>query len=113
MGEAVRHALSEILRKEPFHHSVLATTSVTISEVRMSADLKQATVYTLPLGGDQTEAVLEALGKAAPYLRRLLVSYLDVKITPNLHFREDRSFDTATHIETLLHDPRVKRDIGS
>ena len=110
-GELVRHALVEILRTETFVDPVLAETSITIGEVRVSPDLKQALCFVEPLGGVRADAVIEALNRASKFLRLRLGQSIEMKFTPALKFVHDDSFDTATHINTLLEDPRVKRDL--
>jgi ribosome-binding factor A len=110
-GELVRHALVEILRTETFVDPVLADTSITIGEVRVSPDLKQALCFVEPLGGVRADAVIEALNRASKFLRLRLGQSIEMKFTPALKFVHDDSFDTATHINKLLEDPRVKRDL--
>ena len=110
-GELVRHALVEIVRTETFVDPVLADTSITIGEVRVSPDLKHAMCFVEPLGGVRADAVIEALNRAAKFLRGRLGHSIEMKFTPALKFVHDDSFDTATHINRLLEDPRVKRDI--
>jgi ribosome-binding factor A len=110
-GELVRHALVEILRTETFVDPVLAETSITIGEVRVSPDLKQALCFVEPLGGVRADAVIEALSRASKFLRLRLGQSIEMKFTPALKFVHDDSFDTATHINKLLEDPRVKRDL--
>jgi ribosome-binding factor A len=110
-GELVRHALVEILRTETFVDPVLAETSITIGEVRVSPDLKQALCFVEPLGGVRADAVIEALNRASKFLRLRLGQSIEMKFTPALKFVHDDSFDTATHINKLLEEPRVKRDI--
>ena len=110
-GELVRHALVELLRTETFVDPHLTDVSVTISEVRASPDLKQALCFVEPLGGEEAVAVIKALNRAAKFLRGRLGHSIEMKFTPALKFVHDDSFDTATHINDLLADPRVRRDI--
>ena len=110
-GELVRHALVEILRTETFVDPVLAETSITIGEVRVTPDLKQALCFVEPLGGVRADAVIEALNRASKFLRLRLGQSIEMKFTPALKFVHDDSFDTASHINKLLEEPRVKRDI--
>ncbi len=110
-GELVRHALVEILRTETFVDPVLAETSITIGEVRVSPDLKQALCFVEPLGGVRADAVIEALNRASKFLRLRLGQSIEMKFTPALKFVHDDSFDTATHINRLLEEPRVRQDI--
>ena len=110
-GELVRHALVDILRHETFTDPALTDVSVTISEVRASPDLKQAMCFVEPLGGEEAVAVIKALNRAAKFLRGRLGHNIEMKFTPALKFVHDDSFDAATHINELLADPRVRRDL--
>jgi ribosome-binding factor A len=110
-GELVRHALVEILRVEDFADPALAGVSVTLSEVRVSPDLKHALCFVEPLGGVQAEAVIAGLNRASKFLRGKLGHAIEMKFTPALKFVHDDSFDAATHMNRLLADPRVRRDI--
>jgi ribosome-binding factor A len=110
-GELVRHALVDILRHESFADPALADVPVTISEVRVSPDLKHALCFVEPLGGKEAPAVIEALNRASRFLRLRLGGAIDMKFTPALKFVHDESFDTADHISRLLDDPRVRRDV--
>ena len=110
-GELVRHALVELLRTETFVDPVLTDVSVTISEVRVSPDLKQALCFVEPLGGEEAVAVIKSLNRAAKFLRGRLGHNIEMKFTPALKFVHDDSFDSATHINELLAEPRVRRDI--
>lgn len=111
VGEAVRHALSEILRRGDVHDPELAGASLTIGEVRVSPDLRHAEVYALPLGGVNEAAVIRALNRHAPYIRGQLAGKVRMKYLPKLHFKLDATFDEADRIESLLHDPKVARDL--
>jgi ribosome-binding factor A len=110
-GELVRHALVEILRHETFTDPALADAVITISEVRMTPDLKAALCFVEPLGGKEAVAVITALNRASRFLRLRLGPAIEMKNTPSLKFVHDDSFDTAQHIARLLEDPRVKRDL--
>jgi len=114
-GELIRHALVDILRKEDIDDAALEGLSVTISEVVPSPDLRQADIYCTAFGQtlDRVEAspVIAALNRHAGYLRGLLGRAIDLKFTPALRFREDRSFEEARRIESLLASPEVARDI--
>lgn len=111
-GELIRHALVEIMQRESLRDPALDGVSVTVSEVRVSPDLKQATVYASPLGGAAEGEVVEALNKVAPYLRGLLGRAIDMKFTPALKFRRDEVFTEAQKIDALLARPDVARDLG-
>jgi ribosome-binding factor A len=112
-GELVRHALVEILREADFADPALAGTSVTLSEVRMSPDLKHAYCYVEPLGGDHAADVVAALNRLARFLRGRLGHAIDMKFTPDLKFLHDDTFDAAQHMNEILADPRVRRDVES
>jgi ribosome-binding factor A len=108
----VRHALVEILRAETFTDPALAGVPVTLSEVRISPDLKQALCFVEPLGGKAAPTVIQALNRASRFIRGRLGEAIDMKYTPVLKFVHDDSFDAAAHIARLLDDPRVRRDLG-
>ncbi len=110
-SELVRHALVEILRKESFTDPALLGTPPTISEVRITPDLKAALCFVEPLGGKEAPTVITALNRASRFLRLRLGPAIDMKYTPSLKFIHDDSFDTAEHITRLLDDPRVRRDL--
>ena len=110
-GELVRHALADILRHDSLADPALAGVVVTISEVRVSPDLKHALCFVEPLGGKEATAVIKALNRASKFLRLRLGEAIDMKFTPDLKFIHDDSFDTAEHIGRLLDDPRVRRDL--
>lgn len=110
-GELIRHALSEIMQRESLREPGLHGVSVTITEVRVSPDLKQASVYAEPLGGYAEDEVVAALNRAAPYLRGLLGKKIDMKFTPALKFLPDDTFAEAQKIDELLARPDVARDL--
>ena len=112
-GELVRHALVEILRHETFADPALAGAIITISEVRVSPDLKHALCFVEPLGGKHAPEVIAALNRAAKFLRLRLGGAIEMKFTPDLKFVHDDSFDTAEQIGRLLDDPRVRRDLAA
>ena len=118
-GELIRHALVDILREEDIHDEALADVSVTVTEVRLSPDLKHATCFVEPLGagveaaattGHESE-IIKALNVHAKFLRGQLGRRLDMKFTPDLRFRHDESFDAASHLDRLFEDPRVRADL--
>ncbi len=111
VGETIRHALSEILRRDILQDPDLLGVPVTVSEVRVSPNLRNATVFVLPLGGENQDAVVEALRSNAPYLRGQLGRVVRLKYLPQLYFDLDRSFDRASHVEDLLADPHVSQDL--
>ena len=110
-GELVRHALVEILREEDLQDEALAGVSVTVTEVRMTPDLKHAHVFVEPLGGGHAADVVTALNRAARFLRGRLGHAIDLRFTPDLKFVHDETFDAASKMNALLNDPRVRRDI--
>ena len=112
VGEQVRHILSEIIARGDVHDDVLATHPVSITEVRMSPDLRHATVFVKPLLGKDEEAVIRALRTNTAYLQREVASRIRMKYAAKLKFLADESFDEASHIEKLLRDPKVARDLG-
>jgi len=102
MGELVRHTLSEIMARGEFRDPVLADAHITVTEVRPSPDMKNATVFVTTLGGVDINVVVEALGHARGYLRTQVACMIEVRYTPNLSFKADTSFDVAERIEALL-----------
>jgi len=107
----VRHALVEILRLEDFADPALADVSVTLSQVKVSPDLKHAICFVEPLGGVHSIEVVAGLNRASKLLRGKLGHTIEMKFTPTLKFVHDDSFDAAAHMNRLLDDPRVRRDI--
>lgn len=102
VGEVIRHALAEVFEREEFRDPVLAEATITVTEVRSSPDMRNATVFIMPLGGQEIGDVVTALGRAAPYLRRLLGERVTMKRLPALSFEVDTSFDQAQRIDDLL-----------
>ena len=111
VGEQVRHVLSEILQRGDVHDDVLAKHPVSITEVRMSPDLRHATVFVKPLLGRDEAAVLKALRTNTAYLQREVAHRIRMKYAAKLKFLSDESFDEASHIDALLRDPKVARDL--
>lgn len=111
VGELIRHALAEMLTRGDIRDEVLASHIVSISEVRLSPDLKLATCYVMPLGGKDTEAVIEALTRHKKFIRGAISHQINLKFAPELRFHEDTTFAEAERIERLLHSPEVRRDI--
>ena len=112
-GELVRHALVEILREEELQDPALAGVSITITEVRVSPDLKHALCFVEPLGGVHAPEVIAALNRLSKFLRGRLGHAIEMRFTPALKFVHDDSFDVAEHMSRLLADPRVRRDVES
>ncbi|QDZ06196.1 30S ribosome-binding factor RbfA [Sphingomonas panacisoli] len=113
VGEQVRHILSDILQRGDVHDDTLASHMVSITEVRMSPDLRHATVFVKPLLGKDEEAVLKALRTNTAYLQREVAHAVKMKYAARLKFIADESFDEGSHIDTLLRDPHVAQDIAS
>ena len=111
-GELTRHALVEILREEEVNDPDLAGVSVTITEVRMSPDLRNATVFVEPLGGAHADTVVKALNRHHKFLRGRLGHAIEMKFTPALKFLHDETFNEAARINALFADPRVAQDLG-
>ena len=112
VGEQVRHVLSEILARGDVHDETLAKHMVTVTEVRMSPDLRHATVFIKPLLGKDEEKVLKALRTNTAYLQRETASRVTMKYAAKLKFLADDSFDEGSHIDQLLKDPKVARDLS-
>jgi ribosome-binding factor A len=113
VGETVRHAVAEILAHGDVHDPDLEGHIITVPEVRMSPDLKLATVYVMPLGGQDTEIVIAALNRNKKFLRGEVAHRVNLKFSPDLRFRVDDRFDEAERIEKLLRTPEVQRDLAS
>ncbi len=111
VGEQVRHILSEILQRGDVHDETLASHLVSITEVRMSPDLRHATVFVKPLLGENEEAVLKALRTNTAYLQREVAARVQMKYAAKLKFLSDESFDEGSHIDQLLRAPKVAQDL--
>ena len=112
VGEQVRHALSEVLMRGDVHDETLASHSVSITEVRMSPDLRHATVFVKPLLGADEAEVLAALKRHVRYLKGEVARRVNTKYAANLKFLPDESFDEGSRIDQLLRDPAVARDLS-
>lgn len=113
IGEELRHALVAILARGDLHDPAVAGHSITVTEVRVGNDLRTATAFVMPLGGEDTDNVVEGLNRASPAIRHQLAGMLRLRFLPRLSFRRDQSFDEARRIDTLLRDPVVARDLNS
>ncbi|MCU0954519.1 MAG: 30S ribosome-binding factor RbfA [Hyphomicrobium sp.] len=111
VGEMIRHKLAELLVRGDVHDDVLASHVVSITEVRISPDLKLATAYVMPLGGKDTQAVIAALERHKKFIRAEVAHTLNLKYAPDIRFREDESFDEVSRIDQLLHSDKVRRDV--
>ena len=111
VGEQVRHILSEILARGDVHDETLAKHMVSVTEVRMSPDLRHATVFVKPLLGKDEEVVIKALRTNTAYLQREVAHRVKMKYAAKLMFLADESFDEGSHIDSLLRSPKVARDL--
>src|SRR5215217_3934817 len=111
VGEQVRHALSDVLMRGDVHDDVLASHLVSVTEVRMSPDLRHATVFVKPLLGSNEEAVLKALRTNTAFLQRTVATRVNTKYAAKLKFVADESFDEGSHIDSLLRAPKVAQDL--
>ncbi len=112
VGETIRRRLAEVLGKGEIHDPELERLAITVSEVRASPDLRQATAYVLPLGGAGGEAALVLLGRHRGALRRAVAASLGLKFAPDLRFVLDDAFDRAEAMRRLLDDPAVRADLA-
>ena len=112
VGEELRHVLADLLGRGDLRDPALAGRSITVSEVRASPDLRNATAFVIPLGGGDDVEVLAALRRAAPFLRGQIARMVRLRMVPNLSFQRDESFDVAQRIDDILHRPDVARDLG-
>jgi ribosome-binding factor A len=120
-GELIRHALVDVFREEGLADPVLVGVSITVSEVRMSPDLRHAVCFVEPLGAglkgeagrkdEDIKEVIKALNRGASFLRGRLGKAIDMKFTPDLKFIHDESFGAAAHMDRLFDDPRVQQDV--
>ena len=113
VGEQVRHVISELLMRQMVHDEVLSAHTISVTEVRMSPDLRHATVFVKPLLGTDEEIVLKALRTHTAYFQREVAGKMKTKYAAKLKFLQDESFDVAHRIDALLSDPRVARDIDA
>ena len=113
VAELVRHALAEVLARGDIQDDVLTAHVITIPEVRMSPDLRLATAYVMPLGGQDEREVLAALDRNRKVLRQEVAHRVNLKFAPDLRFRRDETFDEASRIDALLRSEKVRRDTGS
>jgi len=112
VGEVLRHALSDVLRRGDLRDPDLAGVSVTITQVKPSADMRYATIYCEPLGGKNAKSIIAALNRNKGYLRGEMGHLITLKFTPELRFVEDESFAEAQKIEALLKSAAVQRDLA-
>jgi ribosome-binding factor A len=112
VGERVRHVLSELLTRQLVHDDILTAHQISVTEVRMSPDLRQAKVYAKPLLGGDEDEVLAALRRNTAYLQREVAQRVRMKYAAKLKFLADESFDEGSHIDQLLRSPKVAQDLG-
>ena len=112
VGELIRHELADMLTRGEIHDPVLEGRLITVPEVRMSPDLRLATIYIMPLGGRDGKEVLEALDRNKKYVRGEIARRVNLKFAPDIRFRIDERFDEAERIEKLLRTPAVQRDLA-
>lgn len=112
VGELIRHELADMLSRGDIHDPVVETHMITVPEVRMSPDLRLATIYVMPLGGRDEQEVLDALDRNKRYVRGEIARRVNLKFAPEIRFRIDERFDEAERIEKLLRTPRVRRDLA-
>ncbi len=112
VGERLRHILADILRRGQLRDPALAEAHlITVTAVDIGPDLQHANAYVMPLGGNNADEVVKALNRAAGYFRTEMASELDLRHTPKVSFRIDKSFDEADHIDRLLRQEAVRRDV--
>lgn len=112
IGEQVRHALAELLARREIRDPVLESHIISVSEVRVSPDLRHAVAFIMPLGGGDAAPVLKALRDHGRFIRGEVAKRLATKYTPELQFRLDESFDAGAKIDAILRTPRIARDLG-
>jgi len=112
VGEQVRHILSELLARGEVHDETLSGSNIAVTEVRMSPDLRHATVFVKPLLGMEEDAVIQALRTNTAFLQREVARRVSMKYAAKLKFLADESFDQVSHIDRLLSDPKVAQDLG-
>lgn len=111
VGEEIRHMLAALFRRGDFRDPALQALNVTVTEVRISPDLRNATAFVTPLGGEQIGETVKALRRASGFLRTQVAHELKLRYAPTLSFEADTSFDAASRIDALLHRPEVARDL--
>jgi ribosome-binding factor A len=111
VGELIRHKLAEMLARGDIHDDGLASHVVTVPEVRLSPDLKLATVYVIALGDSATETVIEALDRHKRFIRGEVAHAVNLKFAPDIRFRRDETFEEASRIDALLASPKVRHDV--
>ncbi|HXQ84311.1 MAG TPA: 30S ribosome-binding factor RbfA [Xanthobacteraceae bacterium] len=113
VGELIRHELADMLSRGDIHDPIIEAHMITVPEVRMSPDLRLATIYVMPLGGRDEKDVIEALDRHKRYVRGEISRRVNLKFAPEIRFRIDERFDEAERIEKLLRTPVVRRDLDA
>ncbi len=113
VGEEVRHVLAQVLGRDELRDPDLQNRVITVTEVRLSPDLKNATAFIVPLGGEHSAEILAGLRRCSAYLRGVIGRELRLRFAPHIGFEIDQSFDHAQRIVELLHQPQVRRDLGA
>jgi len=111
VGEMIRHRMAELLSRGDIHDDVIASHLITIPEVRISPDLRQATIYVMPLAGKDVKPVLDAFNRNKRFIRAEIARSVNLKFAPDIHFRADESFEEAARIDALLRSPKVAKDL--
>src|SRR6266852_3059231 len=111
VGEELRHMLAELLRPGELRDPALREANVTVTEVRLSPDLRNATAFVMPLGGEKAEEIMAGLRRSAPFLKARLARMIELRHVPNIAFAFDNAFDSAARISALLATPAVERDL--
>ena len=111
VGEELRHALAQLLRPGELHDPALEAANVTVTEVQVSPDLRNATAFVMPLGGANTADIVAGLRRSAPYLKSRIARLVRLRHAPNLGFALDTAFDNAERISAVLHSEAVERDL--
>jgi len=111
VGEEIRHVSAQALERGEIRDPAIKGVAITVTEVRLSPDLKNATAYVVPLGGGDSKAVVDALNRASGFLRHWVAQNVRLRHVPRLTFAGDASFDEAERIENVLKNPHVQRDI--
>jgi ribosome-binding factor A len=113
VGELIRHAMSELLSRGEISDPVLETLVITVPGVRMSPDLKLATIFVMPLGGGDVKPVIAALDRHKKFLRGEIARRINLKFAPDIRFRMDESFDASAKIDALLNSDKVRADLAA
>ncbi|HRD75070.1 MAG TPA: 30S ribosome-binding factor RbfA [Hyphomicrobiaceae bacterium] len=111
VGELMRHKLAEMLARGEIHDPVITGAVITIPEVRMSPDLRTATIYVMPLGGKDLKPIIAALERNKRFIRGVVAQAVNLKFAPDIRFRADDTFDEVLRIEKLLASPKVRQDV--